>query len=128
MTALARISNFVWGRFTLFLYEPGSVAVIRKGLEKSSIRLFCQEFRHCGEKREICFGFAGQSESVRIEEKVINLTVAQAIKSVELCQKLSDLYRDIYLFRFSPVWNNLHPRPREYRNCHHPKWNLGVCQ
>lgn len=50
----------------------------------------------------------GQSESVRIEERPINLTVAQAIKSVEVCQKLSDLYRDIHLFRFDPLVGNIY--------------------
>ncbi|MBE9012441.1 hypothetical protein IQ250_19775 [Pseudanabaenaceae cyanobacterium LEGE 13415] len=50
---------------------------------------------------------------VRIEEKVINLTIAQAIKSVEVCQKLSDLYREIYLFRFSPITGTIYILARE---------------
>ncbi|WP_445228433.1 DUF6888 family protein [Cyanothece sp. BG0011] len=38
-----------------------------------------------------------------IEDKSISLTVAQAIKSVEICQSLSDLHQDIVLFRFDDV-------------------------
>ena len=38
-----------------------------------------------------------------IKEKLIALTVEQAIKSVELCQCLSDLHRDIVLFRFDDL-------------------------
>ena len=32
-----------------------------------------------------------------------SLTVEQAIKSVELCQSLSDLHQDIVLFRFDDL-------------------------
>ena len=32
-----------------------------------------------------------------------SLTVEQAIKSVELCQSLSDLHQDIVLFRFDAL-------------------------
>lgn len=35
------------------------------------------------------------------------LTTQQAIKSVELCQSLSDLYRDIRLFRFNSRTNEI---------------------
>ncbi|BAU15156.1 hypothetical protein LEP3755_57130 [Leptolyngbya sp. NIES-3755] len=45
---------------------------------------------------------------VRIEEKAINLTTAQAIKSVEVCQSLSNMLRDIYLFRFDPLTGNIY--------------------
>jgi hypothetical protein len=38
-----------------------------------------------------------------IEEKSISLTLEQAIKSVELCQSLSDLQQDIILFRFDEL-------------------------
>ena len=34
---------------------------------------------------------------------MISLTVEQAIKSVELCQSLSDLHQDIVLFRFDDL-------------------------
>jgi hypothetical protein len=35
--------------------------------------------------------------------KLFSLTTQQAIKSVELCQSLSDGFRDIVLFRFDPL-------------------------
>ncbi|WP_445298440.1 DUF6888 family protein [Leptolyngbya sp. NIES-2104] len=38
-----------------------------------------------------------------MEEQIINLTVAQAIKAVEVCQSLSTMLRDINLFRFDPL-------------------------
>ena len=41
--------------------------------------------------------------NVTIEEKLTSLTLEQAIKSVELCQSLSDLYQDIVLFRFDDL-------------------------
>lgn len=34
---------------------------------------------------------------------MISLTVEQAIKSVELCQSLSNLHQDIVLFRFDEL-------------------------
>jgi hypothetical protein len=34
---------------------------------------------------------------------LFSLTPEQAIKSVELCQSLSDMYRDILLFRFDAL-------------------------
>ena len=34
---------------------------------------------------------------------MISLTVEQAIKSVELCQSVSDLHQDIVLFRFDDL-------------------------
>jgi hypothetical protein len=34
---------------------------------------------------------------------LISLSVKQAIKSVEICQSLSDLYQDIVLFRFDSL-------------------------
>jgi hypothetical protein len=34
---------------------------------------------------------------------VKSLTVEQAVKSVEICQSLSDLYQDILLFRFDDL-------------------------
>lgn len=34
---------------------------------------------------------------------MISLTVEQAIKSVELCQSLSDLHQNIVLFRFDDL-------------------------
>ncbi|WP_414858388.1 DUF6888 family protein [Phormidesmis priestleyi] len=30
-------------------------------------------------------------------------TIAQAFAAVQVCQLLSNLYRDIYLFRFNPI-------------------------
>lgn len=33
--------------------------------------------------------------------KFILLTFEQSVKSVELCQSLSDMYQDIHLFRFN---------------------------
>ncbi|MCU0536470.1 MAG: hypothetical protein MUD14_21490 [Hydrococcus sp. Prado102] len=42
----------------------------------------------------------GKIGNVIIEEKLISLTLEQAVKSVELCQSLSDLHQDIVLFRF----------------------------
>jgi hypothetical protein len=40
---------------------------------------------------------------VRIEARSINLTAIQAIKAVEVCQSLSNMFRDINLFRFDPL-------------------------
>ncbi|MEM9542750.1 MAG: hypothetical protein AAGA60_25065 [Cyanobacteria bacterium P01_E01_bin.42] len=36
-------------------------------------------------------------------DELIVLTPAQAIKAVEVCQSLSNLYQDILLFRFDPL-------------------------
>ena len=44
-----------------------------------------------------------QCENVTLEKKLTSLTVEQAIKSVEICQSLSDLYQDIVLFRFDDL-------------------------
>ena len=44
-----------------------------------------------------------QIENVTLEKKLTSLTVEQAIKSVEICQSLSDLYQDIILFRFDEL-------------------------
>jgi hypothetical protein len=38
----------------------------------------------------------------------MSLTVAQAIKAVGICQGLSNLYRDIYLFRFDPLTGEIY--------------------
>jgi hypothetical protein len=50
----------------------------------------------------------GKFKYVKIEERPINPTIAQAFKSVYLCQMLSDLYRDIHLFRFDPLVVNIY--------------------
>ena len=44
-----------------------------------------------------------QIGNVTLEKKLTSLTVEQAIKSVEICQSLSDLYQDIILFRFDDL-------------------------
>ncbi|MEO1765542.1 MAG: hypothetical protein AAFR83_27400 [Cyanobacteria bacterium J06629_18] len=36
-------------------------------------------------------------------KQLFSLTVEQAIKSVEICQNLSDLHQDIVLFRFDDL-------------------------
>jgi hypothetical protein len=38
----------------------------------------------------------------------MQVTAAQAMKSVEICQRLSNLYRDIYLFRFDPLTGDIY--------------------
>jgi hypothetical protein len=38
----------------------------------------------------------------------MTVTVAQAIKSVEICQNLSNFYRDIHLFRFDPLTGTIY--------------------
>jgi hypothetical protein len=42
-----------------------------------------------------------------VERFVMRVTVAQAMKSVEICQSLSDLLREIHLFRFDPLTGNI---------------------
>jgi hypothetical protein len=38
----------------------------------------------------------------------MQVTVAQSMKSVDICQRLSNLYRDIYLFRFDPLTGEIY--------------------
>ncbi|MGG6266809.1 DUF6888 family protein [Leptolyngbya sp. AN10] len=38
----------------------------------------------------------------------MNLTTAQAFKSVEVCQSLSNMLRDIHLFRFDHLTGNIY--------------------
>jgi hypothetical protein len=44
--------------------------------------------------------------NIRID--VMQVTAAQAMKAVEICQRLSNLYRDIYLFRFDPLTGDIY--------------------
>jgi hypothetical protein len=39
---------------------------------------------------------------------VMQVTAAQAMKAVEIGQRLSNLYRDIYLFRFDPLTGDIY--------------------
>jgi hypothetical protein len=43
-----------------------------------------------------------------VERFVMQVTVAQSMKSVDICQRLSNLYRDIYLFRFDPLTGEIY--------------------
>jgi hypothetical protein len=38
-----------------------------------------------------------------VERFMMRVTVAQAMKSVEICQNLSNAYRPVYVFRFEPL-------------------------
>jgi hypothetical protein len=38
----------------------------------------------------------------------MRVTVAQAMKSVEVCQSVSNLLRDIHLYRFDPLTGNIY--------------------
>jgi hypothetical protein len=44
----------------------------------------------------------------KCREVRMRVTDIQAIKAVEICQGLSNLYRDIYLFRFDPISGDIY--------------------